>query len=836
MDFETDVPQRTILTEKSRQCVPYVISRMTEARADRDIQSAGCAFLSSLCSMGGELPAFLLDNGAVGVISVATKALGIESDFQEVAEAGAWALWKLSAAWKQSEEPLALDVASIVHGLGVLGVVSMRYYESEIRTCLYGFALNVCGTDGLVLEDFPPVCDLLSSLQQNPSGESADLLAALCSHYPESCEDVLVGLDLPVVIEMLGSGDDLVLEPLISILVTVTENSVDAKRRLALDEVLSELVSTLPSTASDKNKCFILLDLTMSLMDGIAIPPQGLYHSILACLEHSVSDDTLRTYILRSTKDMVVLLEPIEEVAVLIPWLQHRIETLRFEVQERIEACNLVWAMASKRQIKDDALLRGLLVSVLSFMREFNGKAGQPLDITVLDVTGGALSGIALCIREFPIGLESHQIDTFIGAVYQARSYGAKAVNFVMAVLVAIWHFCFLHETELLREGVIVFLCDIMEDFKDYPRIQEKGCAIFAQLASAESLQISISIAEARGIELIVQAMDTHPTDLLIHSEASKAIAHLSTEKDVRTLVGALGGINSVLGGISRFSHSPIFLERAYSALLNLSSDVAEYLLDTQLMVRTIIQTLMLHPESGSLRENGLGILQNLCMKGLDAKEAVAAEGGIASTVNAMEQYLVTPNVVERGFSTLWSLAVLPANQKRIAQVGAIDIVVSAMYASTEHKHVQIEGCGCLFALALDPANRAAIRCAGGVEALTLSATVHYNKEEFQVEVCKLMACLSTPSDGQHEQISISQDEVDVVLFAMENFAQTEEVQVHGCEALVNFLKASNSAAIVSEFHAAMDVAVDTAAASIFGAQCEILANEFKMLLEQFSL
>lgn len=380
-------------------------------------------------------------------------------------------------------------------------------------------------------------------------------------------------------------------------------------------------------------------------------------------------------------------------------------------------------------------------------------------------------------------------------------------------------------------------LANIMDGFTQNANLIEKCCIFIAFLASAEDDRICWKIADSSGVEKLVMAMERFPFHATIQTEASKAIAHLSAEQDVRFLFAALGGIGRLVIGVNFFCDNTVFLEHAYSAISNLCRDVGEDFLDIRILIRTTVETIAMHPDSINLTKSALSTLLNISMKGLEAKEIIANEGGIRTTIQTMERAITTPSLIERGFSIIWSLAVSNPNQGRISAERGIFVVVSALLATTAQcgstveeqeqlERVQLEGCGCLFTLALDPENRFAIRESGGPEAIALSAAVHKKSEKFQAEVCKLMACLSTSCGVP---IEISQEEALTTITAMRNFPRTEDVQVHGCMAIVNFLHASNGAVIAVTTPAIVEAV--NRAAECFPFQCASSFDEFNYII-----
>ncbi|KAL7575979.1 hypothetical protein ACA910_000768 [Epithemia clementina (nom. ined.)] len=825
---ESNMFKFALLLEKASQCASNMIRAMKQMPNDLEMQAAGCRLLSALCNASGNIQGDMIEQGAMDVIASAMTKL---QENGTVVEPGTWALWKLSAELTGSTENIPLEVSSIRNVLKVLGALATKRHQRAIQRAINGFAANVCGMDGLDVDDFP-MADLVLGFFHDPLAGGGDVLALLCCRYPDSSPVVLQTLGLEKIVEILNDANSNVQEPLIPILLSAAENSAEARNLLVSSGVLGASVPALGSSQK-KEVGMSIVDLISALSSTrLEAPtvPKGLCRTVRSCLENGFSDETSSIKLMQMVVGIVVQSAPSDDLDLLLPWISDKLDNGTMNVA--ICACNLLWAIAAKRIITNSSRLRELLGNILAFMIRYNGDNGHELVMEVQNAAAGALSGIAACIRNSPIPVEPQQIDCFMGVVYKARPLGEEASGFMAAILVAIWNLCFVHERVLLQAGVIILVIDIMGAYRMDGTVQEKGCLVLAQLASSENIQITLSIVETDGVQMLLEALASFPLSKGVQSEASRALAHLSTDDETRMLVSAMGGINLLVASITSFSDDLVLLERSYSALLNLTSDVHEQFLDFPAIVRAIVTTMAMYPNSTSLRENGLGILQNVCMKGARAKETIAAEGGITTVTNAMENFITTPTVLERSFSTLWSLAVLPANQSRIAEANGINMVVAGMFASIEYERVQQQGCGCMFTLALDPKNRRAFRDVGGVDAVTLSSKAHFGSIGVQLEVCRCLSGLSTPGEGPDQIQSISQDEVNAVVFAMQRFTNVEGVQLYGSTALLNFLYAKNAASLVSEYRDLMKEAVERASSCCYP-QCSEVARSFHQRLNE---
>ena len=82
-------------------------------------------------------------------------------------------------------------------------------------------------------------------------------------------------------------------------------------------------------------------------------------------------------------------------------------------------------------------------------------------------------------------------------------------------------------------------------------------------------------------------------------------------------------------------------------------------------------------------------------MRCFESKQTIAEVGGIIAVADCIREFMGSPTVLERAFTTLWSLAVLDQNQALIAEADGINLVVNGMMTAITYEGVQKQGCGC---------------------------------------------------------------------------------------------------------------------------------------------
>jgi hypothetical protein len=198
------------------------------------------------------------------------------------------------------------------------------------------------------------------------------------------------------------------------------------------------------------------------------------------------------------------------------------------------------------------------------------------------------------------------------------------------------------------------------------------------------------------------------------------------------------------------------------------------------------------NPDVSIVQEKGLGVLQNLSMRGSESKKEIARLGGIKILVEAIGSFMGEASVLERAFTAMWSLALLDSNQKVIGKAGGVELLLNGMMAQLNSAAVQKQACGCLCTLSTDSQNNSKIREADGVDIIVYAMWAHFDSEAVLREACRALS--SAAVDMHTNEVIIAQEgEVHAVISAMRCHPRSAKLQECACLALRNLLLSPES-------------------------------------------
>jgi hypothetical protein len=791
-NFEND--QETL--DCAIDCIPSVAQRMKESIEDEAIQEAGCRLLSRLCSDDGRVIMALKEADAFATVVLALEA---HSSNTNVAESACWALWKMSARTSLLDAPLVKKARK------AMDAHELSDNDQNIVMSISGFTANTCHIPQLKASDFPIACIVraieLPFEDPMPYETAERALSNLYAAFPETSSKLAEVIKIPRMIEIIEDSSATIRAPIFMWLARIASKSNSARDLLASGILEASVVVLrdsvdLPLVEDSENVVLLLnlLDLISTVLASEDKRPIRLPSDIAQSIITLLTTDQPRaeSFLVKSfstLRNLLLVSESPLEVNGLVECLTNVIESAENSTAICIEACNVLWALTAKYPNQNVMALSSMFHAVVGLMGERDGET--PYHPGLQAAAAGAAASISLCLRHEPIIVDSEHVDLLIANVYRALEFDHEGVETMASLLGALLNLCYLDEGKVIRSGVIVVVIDLMYEIENHESVQEKGCTILQRLASSENLQVNLSIAQTDGIDLLIMTLATYSTNELIQAQVCKALSHLSIDPESRMVITTLGGLQLLVNALEVHTDNLALAESVSLALLNLSSDGDVEILIESGVVETVVEAMKKYPTNSSLQQNGMGVLQNVSMKGSHAKAVIAATEGIDAVIAALSGFLTEPSILERAFTTLWSLAVLDSNQVRIAEANGIILVINGMLASIDHEQGQRQGCGCLCTLASDPSNKVQIRASGGVDAIIFGMRAHYNSEPLQVEACRALSSLAV-------NMVATQNEINAILSAMRSFPVSADLQEHACYALRNFLLSPDKTLMLS--------------------------------------
>ena len=774
------------------ECLSSCLRVMADSAENASMQASCSKLLAVIARSGNESKREISDAHALHSL------LGSLQSFPEnieLMQAGMTLLWTLTA------DPTSFDI-SLLPTIKQLVETCLAFHPdtSVLHIAISGFVANITLAPQISKAVDIPVEALVSLLASNDgevSEQAGRAISNACSRFPDAADRLMDSALSDRLIEGLCNSSPSVQSSCAGALTSIAIQSEEKRNKIFSSGGIGTACAALLTTSSEKTAESVL-ELISSLVNSntkkVMQIPNEIIQAILASMRsfssaRKVACTTIRNSMLVTVPGFSVNVDGIVDA------LTDILDAPSSNVELVIEACGAVWAFIAKQPSQNTSQLSQLFRSVLGIMGRNKGD-GAPFHSAILTAAAGALASIMQAIRENPVHIPDNDIDLIISILDLVIECDVENTELMESMLDVVLSLSFLAKEVLIQFGVIVVVIDCMVEHEQHEMIQQKGCSILALLASTENLQVNLSIAETDGIDMIVSALAVFSENSEIQIDACRALSHLSIDHESRMLISSQGGLILLVNAMNRFRDDVDLLEAACSALLNLSSDAEEQVLAGSNVVDTVINVMRYQVNSAKLQEKGLGVLQNVSMRSKEAKRAIAEAGGIEAVTFTIKEFMGSPYVLERAFTTMWSLAVLEENQGLIADAGGIGLVVNGMMANITYEKVQKQACGCLCTLSSNSRNKTLIRDVGGVDSIVYAMWAHYNSDNLQIEACRALSSLAV--NVQTNEVMIATDgEISAIISAMRRFPNSERLQEHACVALRNFLLSADNAALV---------------------------------------
>mmetsp|Transcript_38997 Transcript_38997/g.94287 ORF Transcript_38997/g.94287 Transcript_38997/m.94287 type:complete len:1267 (+) Transcript_38997:376-4176(+) len=771
------------LRQTSEDCISNVMSCMGE-HADNAELIASCTQVLRVISRGSNQAKSRISEEASGLFAIMT-AMSNAPENQTLCRAGLTLFWMLSSHVSSFEMSLVGAINDSIQA-----IVEKHPDDVDLKTAACGLLANVLSTSGSAPEGVTP--ETVLKLSANTHGDSLleaqvkRLTSAIYMKFPDFAEkmlnDGLAG-------ELLGGLCDQSIENQMASAITLTSmvsSSEAAKKACIAAGTLETAAAALLATTSESLAEKLLHLLSAMVVGGKKIMqlPSDLIQAILQVMESFTSLDRLACTVIRNAMLVVSTGTRTMNCDGLCQVLVSAIDSPSSQNHLLEEACLALWVTLRKQpqNSADISIAYQSMLKMCSKQRALDSNFDPKLSFAI----GGTLTAVLDNMRDMAGHITEDEIDLIVNMLDLVIEYDVENFLLMEKMLEVTLSLCVLKKDIIIQFGVIVVVIDCMVEHEGNERIQGKGCAILALLASTENLQVNLSIAETDGIDMLVSALASFSENMDIQIDTCKALSHLSIDQESRMLISSQGGLILLVNAMTTHKDSVSLLECAMGALLNLSADAEEQVLASSNMVDVIVRTMNEQLTAPRLQEKALGVLQNMSMRSREAKRAIANAGGIGAITVAIREFMGSSAVLERAFTTLWSLGVLSENQVIIANEGGIDLIINGMMANITFEKVQKQACGCLATVSANSDNKTLIRDLGGLDAIVYAMWAHYNSQAFLVEGCRALSALAV-NVQTNEVMICSEAEISAITASMKRFPHAEKLQEHSCVAMRNF-------------------------------------------------
>lgn len=803
-------------------CMGTTIRKMSDNPAHVELQLACCNLLSVLVPANRLL--FKESDGLKAIVLSMASAI----DNVELQRAATMVLWSVSYISAFFDFSYLIDTLE-----AVTAAQGAHSDDTQLLIAACGFIANVVTSSSVKSADIPYAIPIhafgLNDGDPQLHDQAGRALGNICIQCPNLTKRIINSNGINSLVACLHSTSAKVLQAMYGALTSIAKIGDEYKMQIieaGCFEMAFEHINSSVSFAITEKAMELLSIVVSSEHRPNVTMPDDIFVAVVQAMRSQISnsqDLELACGVLRNLLLVTIPGTTNINFSGVADYMSELINNRSLPVDLKCEACTVLWALTGKQSRQSASDLVTMFKSVLGVMGLYKGEE-QLYNSALQSAASGALATITACMRDVSVQISAEDVEEMIAVVYMVMEYDLDNIELLERFLDAILNLSFFSDTMVIQCGGIVVVIDTMVAHESTEGIQERGCAILALLSSTENLQVNLCIAETDGIDMIVSALAIFSANPRIQIDACKALSHLSVDHESRMLIASQGGLILLVNAMQSNLDNVDLLEGACAALLNLSSDAEEQVLADSNIVDIVVNAMRYKPDAMRLQEKALGVLQNVSMRNAAAKMSIAEAGGINAVTIVIRDFMGTPSVLERAFTTMWSLAVLERNQVEIANAGGIPLVINGMMATINDGTVQKQGCGCLCTLSSNSRNKTLIREAGGVDAIVFAMWAHYNSEVLQIEACRALSSLAV--NVQTNEVMIASDgEINAIICAMRLFPNSQKLQEHACVALRNFMLSSDNADLIrtnaSELRHLM-----THAARAFPEKCSERANQ----------
>jgi len=799
-------------------CITIMTRKMKEHPKDSTIQEACCNLLSIVVPKNRLH--FKESDGLKEVVVVFTSF----PDNPTLCTAAAKVLWVTSA------RPVFFDEAYLEDAFcAVESAVGNASSDPELLISSCGFIANAV-TFGTAAKDAVPSKIPVNALRLKVEDpilfhQAGRVICALCIKQKKLVPKIIDKDFIQSLVDRFDSSSAEFLCAIYDVLIALGNLSDDFKQQILSFSCLELAKSHIQSSQPKKliEKALELISVLASQKARTFPLPEDIFQVVMDV--HSSFPDLLEhvSVVLRNLLISSIPASKQLNFESLVTFVTDIIDDQKNSLALRREACAILWAFTGRQKNQSQQNLKIMYKSLLSMMSLYNGEQ-QTYDSDLQAVASGALSRVTEIMGEIGLQMDLKSVAELMHLLYKILENDIDRLELLENILDAVLHLSKVDEEFIIQTGGIVVVIDIMVEHEQSESIQERGCRILAVLSSTKNIQVNCCITETDGIDMLVSSLANFSGNNSIQESACKALSNLSVDSEARMLITSQGGLMLIINAMNSNKDNMDMLEACCYALQLLISDVDEQMLSDPSIYETILCLMNEYPDAVSFQEKAIAVIQCFSMKNKEFKDRIGKAGGIPAVVRAMKEHLGDEALQTRGLATLWSLAVLQANQIEIASVGGIGPIVNAMMLHLMSASLQKQACGCLCSLSNHPDNKRLIREAGAMESLIFTMWAHYNSESVQAEACKVISHLAV-NVAMNEVMLASLDEITCLVAAMRRYPKSERCQEYAVMALRNYLLSEDNIENVRNNADQLEQLL-MSAASRFPEKCSERANQ----------
>ena len=242
-------------------------------------------------------------------------------------------------------------------------------------------------------------------------------------------------------------------------------------------------------------------------------------------------------------------------------------------------------------------------------------------------------------------------------------------------------------------EPILPYILVAMKNYVSNASLQAIACGALWNLTThnLDNAQEIVEYDYEQGIRIIVHALKSHPDDPNVQEAACAVIKNLSMTVDNANVVGHAGAIVPVLNAMRQHESNQAVQDEACSALCNLAmvDDHKAPILNAGgigmivFAMRQALETKNDDRGSNKSREevhkHACQALHSLALHNEQNKVSIAASGGIATILLAMEEYPENTALQVAAVNALLTLTEVHRNRSIVLSHGGVPIVEAAL-------------------------------------------------------------------------------------------------------------------------------------------------------------
>jgi len=343
-------------------------------------------------------------------------------------------------------------------------------------------------------------------------------------------------------------------------------------------------------------------------------------------------------------------------------------------------------------------------------------------DVDIMEQATGALQALCAMREGLALSFET-ETESTIGFLIEAMHANPESFKLQTHGIAILGYFFFVSKegSNFISDQLVAILMRFIQKEVDNEGSADliNTAVNLVRIVTKKFQGVTIILRHERLIDNVVCCMLRFPETLSIQGACIDILSNIALDNYIRADICQRGGTSRIISALQSLNHDAQLVCKAFAALSNLTSGA-----DIQILrspdapaPAVMVSAMRAHPQNLAVQIGAAYAIWALSARNDSFKDEIVNLGGAEAIADAMARFVGSKHMQDKGFVSIWSLAVPRPLKMRVGRC-AIMPAVNGMSAHINSERICEQALGCLKCLSTIPVNKGLLEDAGAVDVI----------------------------------------------------------------------------------------------------------------------